>query len=276
MAKLALLHCADDGLDAFQEQERLGVLLLKVNDHFDTREILFTRDNVDRRTSLLGLITNTLAMKEYANGHFDLTFVRIHRMCKVIAPKRTKDSCYVDIDELLIESIGINYGLLEALTTGVTLKYKLKERTPILDLPILSMIFDEHITGGVVPIEQVRCFMGQVSAVVDQLTAEAQKAPDSNNDLSLFRKFPFRQSGDILRWQAERFGHVLFDQGFLLQKVSTIPYWAGVERRTNFQQFWGSVFEDYVGELLQLATSGTGTTYIHSPTLGAQKSEENS
>jgi hypothetical protein len=80
-------------------------------------------------------------MNEYANGHFDLIFARIHRMCKVIAPKRTKDSCYVDIDELLVEAIGINYDLLEALTTGVTLKYKLKERMPILDLPIFSIFF---------------------------------------------------------------------------------------------------------------------------------------
>jgi hypothetical protein len=67
VAKLALLHCADDGVDAFQEQERLGLLLLKVNDHFDHRGILFTSDNVDRRTWLLGLIANTLAMKEYAS-----------------------------------------------------------------------------------------------------------------------------------------------------------------------------------------------------------------
>jgi len=139
----------------------------------------------------------------------------------------------------------------------------------------MPFLLDEYLTGGVVPIQQVRAFLSQCSGNLSNLGLEANKSPSQNNDLSMFRKYPFVSIPISLGETEPRLVHLLLDQDLLFQKVVSTPYWMGVKNAPgSFPRFWGAIFEKHVGGVLGDACQGGPSTYIHSPRLPSRPNEE--
>jgi hypothetical protein len=190
-AKLAMIHCDFTGLDAAIAPERFGHIFLKLNDHFDFRAIVAETPSTNLSAQLLCVLLHTLGMKEFSNNRYDLALVRSWRMCKLIPPTLREHPDYVDIDELFRREIGIDYAIFEALTVGAATKYTRNFSSPVKGSPLMAILLDGFLTGGILPIEQVRAFLCEVSGHITCLEVEARKSPALNNDLSLFRKYPF-------------------------------------------------------------------------------------
>jgi len=122
-AKLAIIHCDFDGLDAAIEPQGFGHIFLKLNDHFDFREILGETAPANRSDQLLSLLLHTLMMNEFSNSRYELALARSYRMCKTIPLTLQDHPDYLDIDEILRKETGIDYEVFEALTVGAATKY---------------------------------------------------------------------------------------------------------------------------------------------------------
>jgi hypothetical protein len=274
-AKLAIIHCNFDGRDAANEPDAFGHIFLKLNDHFDFRAILGQASSMGHVDQLLCVLLHTLAMKEFASDHYDQTLVRSWRMCVSIPPTLKEHPDFVDIEELFRHDIGINYQTFEALAVGTSTKYKRTFRSEVADSPwMATILLDGFLTGGVVPIEQVRAFLDALSGSLSDLKLEAQRSPERNNDLSLFRKYPFVNLPISMR-EVSMLVRLLLDQDLLFEKLASTPYWMGVAHaQAGFPRFWGAIFETHLGQILQESSRGGPARYIHSPRLPATPGEE--
>lgn len=274
-AKLAIIHCSFDGRDAANEPEAFGHIFLKLNDHFDFRATVAQLSSMGREEQLLCVLLHTLAMKESASDRYDLTLVRSWRMCVSIPPTLKEHPDFVDIDELFRRDIGINYQTFEALAVGAATKYKRAFRSEVADSPwMATLLLDGFLTGGVVPIEQVRAFLDALSGSLSDLEREAQRSPERNNDLSLFRKYPFVNLPIAMR-ENRILVRLLLDQDLLFEKLASTPYWMGVARaQEGFQRFWGAIFETHVGQVLEESCLEGPARYIHNPRLPSTPNEE--
>lgn len=84
------------------------------------------------------------------------------------------------------------------------------------------MLLDGFLSGGVVPIEQVRASLGALAGSLSELKREAQRSPERNNVLSLFRKCSFV---NLPIWMQEdsMLVRLLLDQDFLFEKLASTP-----------------------------------------------------
>ena len=271
-AKLAIIHCDFDGRDAANEPDAFGHIFLKLNDHFDFRAILGQASSMSHVDQLLNVVLHTLAMKEFSQDHYDQTLVRSWRMCVSIPATLKEQSDFVDIEKLFRRNIGINYHTFEALAVGTSTKYKRDFRSDVADSPfIATMLLDGFLTGGVVPIEQVAAFLDALSGSMSDLKQEAEKSLQRNNDVSLFRKYPFVNIPFSMRTNTQEaimLVRLLLDQDLLFEKLASTPYWMGVAHsQQGFQSFWGAVFEEHLGQILEESSQGGPARYIHSPRL---------
>lgn len=274
-AKLAIIHCRFTGPDAAIAPESFGHIFLKLNDHFDFRAAVAETRSADLSAQLRCVLLHTLGMKEFSNSRHDFALVRSWRMCKLIPRTLAEHPDYVDIDELFRRGIGIDYATFEALTVGAATKYTKVFRSPVSDSPLMTILLDGFLTGGILPIEQVHAFLGEVSGHISILELEARKSPSLNNDLSLFRKYPFVNLAISLGKREPMLVHLLLDQDLLFEKVVSTPYWTGVRNAPNgFPRFWGAIFEQHIGGILEETCKGGPATYIHSPRLPAAANHE--
>ena len=296
-AKLAIIHCNVDGRDAANEPDAFGHIFLKLNDHFDFRATVAQAASMSFVDQILCVLLHTLAMREFASDHYDQTLVRSWRMCVSIPPTLKEHPDFVDIEELFRRNIGINYQTFEALAVGTSTKYKRSFRSEVADSPwATTMLLDSFLTGGVVPIEQVNAFLNALSGDLSDLKREAQRSPERNNDLSLFRKYPFvnlpisiREVRMLVRLLLDQdilfeklastpyrmLVRLLLDQDILFEKLASTPYWIGVTHSPEgFSRFWGAIFETHLGQVLEESCRGGPATYIHSPRLPATPGDE--
>ncbi len=274
-AKLAIIHCKFDGRDAANELDSFGHIFLKLNDHFDFRAIVGEASSMGHVDQLLCVLLHTLPMKEFTSDHYDQTLVRSWRMCVSIPPTLKEHPDFVDIEELFRREIGINYQTFEALAVGTSTKYKRNSREEVADLPwAATMLLDGFLTGGVVPIEQVSAFLSAVSGSISDLEREAQRSPERNNDLSMFRKYPFVNL-PVSLGEVDMLFRLLLDQDLLFEKLASTPYWLGVAHsQKGFPRFWGAIFETHLGQILEESSRGGLARYIHSPRLPATPGKE--
>ncbi len=279
VAKLAIIHCNFDGRDAANEPDAFAHLFLKVNDHLDFRAILEQASAMGRGDQLLCVLLHSLVMREFVSDHHDQTLVRSWRMCVSIPPTLKIHPDFVDIEELFPRGIGVNYQTFEALAVGTATKYKRDFRSAVADSPLMATaLLDGFLTGGVLPIEQVRAFLDAFSGSISDLEREAQKSPERSNDLSLFRKYPFVNLPVSIRSpskEASMLVRLLLDQDLLFEKLASTPYWLGVAHaKERFPRFWGAIFETHLGQILEESSSGGPARYIHGPRLPTTPDEE--
>lgn len=274
-AKLAIIHCSFDGRDAANEPDAFGHVFLKLNDHFDYRDIVTQVSSMGRVDQLLCVLLHTLTMNEFASDRFRQTLVRSWRMCVSIPPTLKEHPDFVDIEELFRRDIGVTYQTFEALAVGTATKYKRISRSEVADSPwMATMLLDGFLTGGVVPIEQVSAFLNAFSGNLSDLEREAKRSPERNNDLSLFRKYPFVNLPVSMR-ETKMLVRLLLDQDLLFEKLASTPYWMGVAHaQERFPRFWGTIFETHLGQILEESCRGGPARYIHSPRLPATPAEE--
>jgi hypothetical protein len=274
-AKLAMIYCDFTGLDATIAPDSFGHIFLQLNDHLDFKEILAEKPSMNSSAQLLCVLLHTLGMKEHSNHRYDLALVRSWRMCKMIPTALRGHPDFLEIDELFHRQIGIDYATFEALTVGAATKYTGSFRSPVKDSPLMTILLEGSLTGGILPIEQVRAFLREVSGPLAHLEVEARKSPTLNNDLSLFRKYPFVNLTISLGETEPMLVHLLLDQDLLFEKVASTPYWAGVKASPRgFPRFWGAIFETHIGGILQETCTGGPMTYVHSPRLPAAPNDE--
>jgi hypothetical protein len=274
-AKLAIIHCNFDGRDAANDPAAFGHIFLKLNDHFDYGTTVAQLSSMGREDQLLYVLMYTLVMREFANDHYDQTLVRSWRMCVSIPPTLKEHPDFVDIEELFRRDIGINYQTFEALAVGTATKYKRTCRSEVADSPwMATILLDGFLTGGVVPIEQVSAFLNALSGNLSDLEREAKRSPERNNDLSLFRKYPFVNLPISMRG-TNMLVRLLLDQDLLSEKIASTAYWMGVAHaKERFQRFWGAIFETHLGQILEESSRGGPARYIHSPRLPEKPAEE--
>ncbi len=137
-----------------------------------------------------------------------------------------------------------------------------------------TMLLDGFLTGGVVPIEQVTAFLDALSGSLSDLKREVERSPDQNNDLSLFRKYPFVNLPVSMR-EVSMLIRLLLDQDLLFEKLASTPYWMGVAHaQKGFPRFWGAIFEMHLGQILEESSREGPARYIHSPRLPGTPGEE--
>ena len=274
LAKLAIVYCREQGIDASRNTKDFGSLFLKINDHFHFNSIPGHLIDLSNRADILGIATEMLAAKEFANGQADFSLVRSFLMCRKVAPLLTGHADYIDIDLLLSREVGVNYETMEALTFAATTRFSTGlEKQLITDGS--GLVLQQSFLTDQLPRRQVNDYLSYMSTNQNEANEQVQATLGINNDLSIWKRTPlYRQWFNPLT-NGMRFGYLLLDQGLLIDKVSNTPYWVGVKKGPqSFARFWGSVFEKYVGYVLEEGCRSTSSRYIHSPRLPENENNE--
>jgi hypothetical protein len=269
IAKLAVLHCSGQGLDARANAERFGPVLLKANDQFDYGLLAdLARGNrpISERDDYAKIITEMVAVGEHASPHIAHLITRSHLMQRRFTDELRDDPDFVDVAEEHQRVTALTLEDFEAMVFGVHARFGAELVKKLFTEPGVLPLKDANFATTAIPAEKVRTFVDSVAADPGTMAKELRAKDYGPNDFTIFRKFPLVKQYYNLHLTAAWCGFLMMDNLFFLEKVQAGPYWtANAFHGLRLRKFWGAVFEKYVNELMQRACTGTNSSFISDP-----------
>jgi hypothetical protein len=264
LAKLALLHCPEEGIDLVKEPRGFGDALLMANDqfHFDLQG--FTNEE-----KLLNTLTNFVPVIEYSVFRLESEIARSHLMLTQFSLRLKNHPDFIDIPESFLKLAGIPLQDYLALWFGLLSKYT------AIDLPTLQKdwmelyIRPDFFRTTEVPLDMAEAFLEELTATPEDLKKSFAQRDYGANDFTALRSKPLIAEGN---------GAVLSDMFFLIEKIQSGPYWRINDSSRpvgdRLRRFWGPVFEEYLLELLNSSCDEQFNKYIHGPRFDDPTSEQ--
>ena len=282
IAKLALIHCKNSGVNASVQTKAFGICFLLANDHFHFDIMPQGIKPETAKDDLARIIAEMLASVEYGQLQIPNVFVRSREMCQRIPNELLSDPDYCDIGLLFKEAHHLELSHFFYLVFGIASRFgeNLSNglQAKAWTLPMRNDDFSNTKADG----KAVSRFFEIVAATptiaaLHPSLRRADSGPRSKwaSDSSVFRQFPVIQQWFGTGTSAVHAGFILLDHPFLFQKVITEPYFTGMRTAgQKFSRFWGKVFEKYVHQIFLEAIKTKGGTYIQNPSLRSSPNEE--
>ena len=268
IAKIAILHCSIDGIDARNNANLFGNILLKANDQLDHglfASLAKTSTKLSERAECAKLITEMLAVGEYSSPDIITVYTRNHLLMTRFTELNRSHNDFVDIAYEYEKFTGVTLREYEAMSFAVHSRFGGQLSKEIEKIPGALPLKVENFDATSISREKVLSFLKTISAVPTVLANELRKESGAN-DLTIFRKYPLILQYYNLHLKSGWCGYLMMDALFVLDKILTGPYWyANAKCSSRLHRFWGAVFESYVNELMQRMCDGTQSKFIKDP-----------
>ena len=267
IAKLAILHCSGQGIDARQNAELFGSILLKANDQFHYGLLSgVASPRPACREDYAKIIAEMVAVGEHGSPHIAHLITRCHLMLTRFAGELSSDPDFIDVSGEHHKATGLTLEEFEAMIFGVHARFGENLVQKLVTEPGTLPLKEANFATTAVPYDKVRRFLDSVSSSPGEMAKELRERDSGPNDFTVFRKYPLVQQWYNLHLTAAWFGFLMMDNLFFLEKIQAGPYWnANGLYGLKLRKFWGAVFERYVNELMRLACAGTKSTFVPDP-----------
>ena len=271
IAKLSIKHGAKGSLDARVNAQLIGQTLLKANDQLshgllDERSLPKEGGFPTTREDLSKLVVEMLATGEDGSIHIPQMMTRSHLMLTRFVEELRGHSDWIDLAGEYETTTGLSLEEREAMIMAVHSRYGAQLSKDLYRDPGVLPLKEGNFGTTAVSRTKASAFLSAVSGTVPAMAKELNVKDDGANDTTVFRKYPL--IGPFYNGHLKNawLGYLMMDNGFLLEKVLSGPYWHAVSKYgQRLHRFWGAVFERYVHELMMAATTGTSSTYLPDP-----------
>jgi len=269
IAKLAIKHCSGSGVDARQNANLIGDILLKANDQLDfglLRELAVRGSLPATRDEYSKLVAELVVSGEDGSPQIAQMITRSHLMLRRFANELCSHPDWIDIVGEYETSTGITLEENEAMIFGAHARHGQDLSRMLYSTPGALPLKEVNFAPTSIPPAKVSAFLDSLSSGPFKMAQELTFKDNGPNDLSIFRKYPLVLQFYNLHLKSAWCGFLMMDNIFFLDKVLTGPYWhANAKYGQRVHRFWGAVFERYVNELMDKATMGTVNQYIADP-----------
>lgn len=258
--KTALICNSERGVDAFRDRSgHFGLVLLMANDHLH-----YGNASSDQREQEANVLTEFVAVNEFAGPRVLTTLARARIMRNMIAPALKRQHTYVDIPARFLALTGISIQLFESLCVALFTKYN------TLTLDLLKQSGDNLYLRSTwfyslpVSSKQMAQFVDEIGATDEEYKhAFSRKHHFGHNDFTAIKDRPV---------YLHPAGGLPLDLLFIVDKFAAGPFWrvhnslSSGNARQEFRSFWGQIFEMYVHRIMQRACVLPHNRYIANPT----------
>jgi hypothetical protein len=257
--KTALICSSETGADAFRDRSgHFGRVLLMANDHLH-----YGRTSPHHKEQEANILTEFVAVNEFAGSRVLTTLARARIMRNRIAPELKNHRTYVDIPATFLTLTGISLQLFESLCGALFTKYN------TLTLDLLKQSGDNLYLRSTwfyslpVSSKQMAQFVDEIGATDEEYKrAFSRKHHFGHNDFTAIKDRPV---------YLHPAGGLPLDLLFIVDKFATGPFWRvhnslpSGSARQDFRSFWGQVFEMYVHRIMQRACVLPHNIYVPNP-----------
>lgn len=269
IAKLAIKHCSGSGLDARQNANLIGDILLKANDQLDfglLRELAGRGSLPATRDEYSRLVAEMVVTGEDGSPQIAQMITRSHLMLRRFANELRSHPDWIDVAGEYETATGITLEENEAMIFGSHARHGEDLSRLLYTTPGALPLKEANFAPTSIPPGKVAAFLDSLCSGPARMAQELSSKDNGPNDLSIFRKYPLVQQFYNLHLTSAWCGFLMMDNIFFLDKVLTGPYWqANAKYGQRIHRFWGAVFERYVNDLMTRATAGTANAYIADP-----------
>jgi hypothetical protein len=266
IAKIAILHCSGQGIDARQNTERFGLILLKANDQFHYGLLSEIETHVTAREDYAKIITEMIAVGEHKSPSIAHLITRSHLMLTRFSEDLRANPDFIDIAAQHQKAIGLTLEEFEAMVFGAHARFGEELVKKLFIDPGILPLKDANFASTAIPAKKAQFFLDSLSATPAEMASELIQKDNGPNDFTIFRKFPLLLQWYNLHLTTAWSGFLMMDNLFFLEKIQTGPYWsANTLHGVKLRRFWGAVFEKYVNELLRQACAGTNSIFLPDP-----------
>ena len=246
-----------------------------MNDHLHFGLIPPDLTSILRREEFASCIAELLLIQEFG-GHFETgPTIRSYKMFAEIPPKLTDDPDYIDLDASLLESVGLNYSEMFAINFGfISRDLTLKASDLRKDGRLLATV-PNYLSTLQITQDKIGRLLNLVARSPTSMKQILEREPSPHNDLTVFRKFPLAYRWFDVGTVNTRLTFIPLDIELWAQKVYSASFWFLFgKHRARFSRFWGSVFEQYVHDLLEPVHTQPGRTYVPNPAVPTEPNAE--
>lgn len=269
IAKLAIKHSSGSGMDARQNTNVIGNILLKANDQLDfglLRELAGRGTSPATRDEYSRLVAEMVVTGEDGSPQIAQMITRSHLMLRRFANELSSHPDWIDVAGEYETATGIALEENEAMIFGAHARHGENLSRLLYTTPGALPLKEANFAPTSIPPAKVTAFLDSLCSGPDRMAKELSSKDNGPNDLSIFRKYPLVQQFYNLHLSNAWCGFLMMDNIFFLDKVLTGPYWqANAKHGQRIHRFWGAVFERYVNDLMTRATAGTANAYIADP-----------
>jgi ferredoxin len=260
VAKEAIFHCPEQGIDPLTHLKDLGAMFLMANDHLYTpfpapkneEEMLLTR------------MAQLIPSSEYSGRiSFRNRIGRSYLMTTKFLEELKGDADFLDVRQLFEEVVKLTPVEFEALCFATTFRYLQSDFGAFNKDPSIFLLPQAFFVNTGMTQPQLERFRREVSGRGKALKKAYEKRTRGNSDFILFRDKPMFYTEDDHLFCA--------DTGFLIEKLDSGPFWRvhnalkSDAEKEQLHRFWGKSFERYIGWMISEYSDGKKNIYIPSP-----------
>ena len=260
VAKEALLHCPEDGINPFKTPNwgGLGIAFLMASD-LTYREFPSPKT---REEQVLQALAQTIPVTEYSSRYnLGNRVARYHLMLSRFTRGSVGQSD-LDIGAEFHRVTGLDPRLFASLCVGVMSHYIASDYRKLrggeTGLTILPTFFD----SAAVSKTSIDLFLNEIAAPLDKVSEELQEKKPGLLDMTVLRSWPL--------WVYPDGGVFAPDIRFVIEKLESGIFWRvhnslPDRKRSALHQLWGETFERYVNWMLQDAVDPKVNLFYPSP-----------
>ena len=282
LAKLALSHCTDQGVNAAVQSRSFGLLFLHANDHFHFDLLPTMAKGEFSRKDLAKAMVELLAAEEYSHAEIPNIFVRSRMMCLTLPERLRGHSDYLNIEDLFRKKHHFEIRLFQQLAFGISSRFGENTAAKLRAEPYLLPIRHSDFATTQVDPKDIQYFFDLVSSTPPSLSRHASLLRRDEgfrsrwaSDATVFRQKPLMLQWFEVGTYSTYVGFLLMDHYFLLQKVLSEPYFLGIGvAPKGFARFWGAIFEEYIHDFMKQSTNHEVNCYVRNPRIVGVSNKE--
>jgi ferredoxin len=260
VAKEAVFHCPEQGIDPLAQLKDLGGMFLMANDHLYSP---FPSPKNEEET-LLNRMAQLIPSSEYSGRiSFRNRIGRSYLMTTRFLEELKGDPDFLDINQLFEDAVKLTPVDFEALCFATTSRYSQLDFATFSKDPSIFLLPQTFFGNTGISQPQLERFRREVSGGGKALKKAYKKRIKGNSDFILFRDKPMFYTEDDHLFCA--------DTGFLIEKLESGPFWRvhnalkSDAEKERLHRLWGKLFERYMGWMLSEYSDGKRNVLIPSP-----------
>jgi hypothetical protein len=257
VAKLAVLHCPEEGIDPFTTPHwgGLGLAFLMASDLMSNQDLA----PATRQEGLISLLSQLIAVGEYSGRyHVGNRVARAHLMFSTYFPSVAKER--LDLLGTFSQITGLEQHTFIATCVGIIIFYLTHDYEKLRKSP--GVIMDTAWWANVKLDKTIfsNC-LNEISGTLDQIRAVFLAKDRGLFDMTGFRSLPVCRHSNG--------GCYAPDVRFVIEKLESGIFWKvhdSLQDKDLLHRLWGEAFAKYVNALIQEAVDQRINIFLPSPT----------